>query len=54
MLAICALIDAQGKGEVPGDPWRSLSELLLRAAGVRLLPGPSGLTLRRGAARGIG
>ncbi|HAR31246.1 MAG TPA: DNA polymerase III subunit delta [Gammaproteobacteria bacterium] len=54
MLAICALIDAQGKGEVPGDPWRSLSELLLRAAGVRLLPGPSGLTLLRGAARGIG
>ncbi len=54
LLAACALIDAQGKGEVPGDPWRSLAELLLRAAGVRVLPGPSGLSLLRGAVRGVG
>lgn len=29
LLATCALIDAQGKGELPGDPWVSLEELLL-------------------------
>lgn len=40
LLAATALIDAQGKGEVPGDPWRSLEELLLRTASVRLVPAP--------------
>jgi DNA polymerase-3 subunit delta len=48
VLASCALIDAQGKGEIPGDPWRSLEELLLRLCGVRILADSSGLArLRR-------
>jgi len=47
VLATCALIDAQGKGEIPGDPWRSLEELLLRLCGARLLPRTTGLNLLR-------
>jgi DNA polymerase-3 subunit delta len=47
VLATCALIDAQGKGEVPGDPWRSLEELLLGFGGVRILGGTGGLALLR-------
>jgi DNA polymerase-3 subunit delta len=47
-LATCALIDAQGKGEIPGDPWRSLEELLLRFCGVRLFERGTGLGLLRG------
>jgi DNA polymerase III subunit delta len=43
ILSTCALIDAQGKGEIPGDPWRSLEELLLRFCGVRLLERGTGL-----------
>jgi DNA polymerase-3 subunit delta len=46
-LATCALIDAQGKGEIPGDPWRSLEELLLRFCGVRLFERGTGLGLLR-------
>lgn len=37
VLAECALIDAQGKGQIPGDAWLSLEDLLLRLAGVRAL-----------------
>jgi len=48
LLATCALIDAQGKGEVPGDPWRSLEELLLRLCDVQLLPRGTGLGYLRG------
>jgi DNA polymerase-3 subunit delta len=46
-LSTCALIDAQGKGEIPGDPWRSLEELLLRFCGVRLFDRGTGLALLR-------
>jgi DNA polymerase III subunit delta len=35
----CALVDAQGKGQIPGDAWWSLEDLLLRLCGVRVLPG---------------
>lgn len=51
VLAACAQIDAQGKGEIPGDPWRSLEELLLRLCGVRILPHSNGLSLLRPGAR---
>jgi DNA polymerase-3 subunit delta len=44
-LAACALIDAQGKGQVPGDVWRSFEELLLRLCGVRVTGGKTGLAL---------
>jgi DNA polymerase III subunit delta len=47
ILSTCALIDAQGKGEIPGDPWRSLEELLLRFCGVRLLERGTGLGFLR-------
>lgn len=40
LLATCALIDAQGKGELPGDPWVSLEELLLGLCTLRA-PGAS-------------
>lgn len=36
VLAQCALIDQQGKGQLLGDAWLSLEDLLLRLAGVRL------------------
>ncbi len=39
VLAECALVDAQGKGQIPGDAWQSLEDLLLRLAGVRAIPG---------------
>ncbi len=35
VLAECALIDQQGKGQKTGDPWVSLEKLLLRLAGAR-------------------
>ena len=37
-LAQCALIDAQGKGQLLGDAWLSLENLCLRLAGSRALP----------------
>ena len=36
VLAQCALVDQQGKGQLLGDAWISLEDLLLRLAGVRL------------------
>jgi DNA polymerase III subunit delta len=47
VLAECALVDAQGKGQIPGDAWLSLEFLLLRLCGVRPLPGGSPLRLLR-------
>ncbi|MEQ8858716.1 MAG: DNA polymerase III subunit delta [Pseudomonadales bacterium] len=41
VLAECALVDAQGKGQIPGDAWLSLEEVLLRLAGVRAVAGGS-------------
>lgn len=41
VLAECALVDAQGKGQIPGDAWLSLEEVLLRLAGVRAVQGGS-------------
>ena len=41
VLAECALIDQQGKGQLAGDAWISLENLLLRLAGLRQLPLPS-------------
>jgi DNA polymerase III delta subunit len=37
-LAACALVDAQGKGQLRGDPWLSLEALLLALAGHAALP----------------
>lgn len=48
VLAECALVDAQGKGQIPGDPWQSLEDLLLRLAGVRAFDGGSFLRHLRG------
>jgi len=36
VLAQCAIVDQQGKGQLLGDVWLSLENLLLRLAGVRL------------------
>ena len=36
VLAQCALVDQQGKGQLLGDAWLSLEDLLLRLAGARL------------------
>lgn len=36
VLAECAWIDQQGKGQKSGDPWVSLEKMLLRLAGVRI------------------
>lgn len=36
VLAQCALVDQQGKGQLLGDAWVSLEDLLLRLAGARL------------------
>ena len=41
VLAECAVIDQQGKGQLLGDAWISLENLLLRLAGVRRMPLPS-------------
>ena len=41
VLAECAVIDQQGKGQLPGEAWVSLENLLLRLAGVRSMPLPS-------------
>ena len=41
VLAECAIIDQQGKGQLPGDAWISLEQLCLRLAMVRTLPLPS-------------
>ena len=43
ILAECALVDAQGKGQFPGDAWLSLEEILLRMAGTRTVAGGSPL-----------
>lgn len=40
ILAQCALVDQQGKGQLLGDAWLSLESLLLRMAGVTALPTP--------------
>lgn len=37
VLAQCALVDAQGKGQLLGDAWISLENLCLRLAGTRAL-----------------
>jgi DNA polymerase III subunit delta len=47
VLADCALVDAQVKGQIPGDAWLSLEDLLLRLCGVRPLPGKSPMALLR-------
>lgn len=47
VLAECALVDAQGKGQIPGDAWLSLEDLLLRLCGVRPLASGSPLRLLR-------
>ena len=36
VLAQCALVDQQGKGQLLGDAWLSLEDLLLRLSGTRL------------------
>jgi DNA polymerase-3 subunit delta len=41
VLAECAIIDQQGKGQLRGDAWMSLENLLLRLAGVKSMPLPS-------------
>ncbi|MBT7335669.1 MAG: DNA polymerase III subunit delta [Gammaproteobacteria bacterium] len=41
VLAECAVIDQQGKGQLLGDPWVSLETLLLRLAGAKQMPLPS-------------
>lgn len=38
VLAQCALVDAQGKGQLLGDAWLSLENVCLRLAGCRKLP----------------
>jgi len=43
ILAECALVDAQAKGQVSGDAWLSLEEILLRMAGTRAVDGGSPL-----------
>jgi hypothetical protein len=49
VLAECALVDAQAKGQIPGDAWLSLEDLLLRLSGVRpLRAGAPTRFLRRG------
>lgn len=37
ILAECALVDAQSKGQLAGEPWESLELLLLRLCGVKSL-----------------
>jgi DNA polymerase III delta subunit len=41
VLAECALVDAQGKGQIGGDAWLSLEDVLLRLAGTRAVAGGS-------------
>ena len=41
VLAECAIIDQQGKGQLAGDAWISLENLLLRLATLRSMPLPS-------------
>jgi len=41
VLAQCAVVDQQGKGQLRGDAWISLEQLLLRIASVRSLSLPS-------------
>lgn len=48
VLAECALVDAQAKGQIPGDAWESLEDLLLRLCGTRVLAGASPLRVLRG------
>ncbi len=41
VLAECAIVDQQVKGQLPGDPWISLEQILLRLAGAKGLSVPS-------------
>ena len=41
VLSECAIIDQQGKGQLLGDAWISLENLLLRLAAVKVMPLPS-------------
>jgi DNA polymerase-3 subunit delta len=41
VLAECCLVDAQTKGQIPGDAWLSLEDVLLRLAGARPMAGGS-------------
>lgn len=41
VLSECAIIDQQGKGQLVGDAWISLENLLLRLATLRSMPLPS-------------
>jgi DNA polymerase-3 subunit delta len=43
VLAECALIDAQGKGQLVGDAWLSLEKLLLGLSGLEGYPPSTGL-----------
>jgi DNA polymerase III subunit delta len=47
LLAEAALVDAQGKGQIAGDAWLSLEDLLLRLCGVRALRAGSPLRFLR-------
>ena len=49
VLAECALIDAQAKGQIPGAPWLTLERLLMRLCGVAVMPSGHGPDLRRSA-----
>jgi hypothetical protein len=41
VLSECAIIDQQGKGQLAGNAWISLENLLLRLATLRSMPLPS-------------
>jgi DNA polymerase-3 subunit delta len=41
VLSECAIIDQQGKGQLAGDAWISLENLILRLATLRVMPLPS-------------
>ena len=49
VLAECAVIDQQVKGQLRGDPWVSLEQVVLRLAGARALSVPSKDQLSLGA-----
>jgi len=41
ILAECAVVDQQGKGQLAGEAWISLENLVLRLAGLKSMPLPS-------------
>lgn len=47
VLAECALVDAQGKGQLVGDAWLSLENLLLGLSGLEGFPPSTGLDPQR-------